>query len=202
MIYDTRENDQYSGKQIIIYKNILQLYRQFYRRDIMQNININTASEEIITIDDQQYVTFLIDEETYGIAVGKVKEIIGMIEITHVPNTAYFMEGVINLRGIVVPVLDMRKKFQMEPKKYDTNTVIIIVELGGKLIGLIVDSVSDVLNIPANSIQTTPNFNSKIETDFIRGIGQIENSMIIILDSDKILSTEEIKTVDSVNDAP
>ncbi len=167
----------------------------------MQNADINPSSDGKKAAEDRQYVTFLIDEETYGLAVGKVKEIIGMTEITHVPNTARFMEGVINLRGTVVPVLDMRKKFQMEQKKYDTHTVIIIVEASDRLIGMIVDSVSDVLSIPINSIQSTPNFNSRIETDFILGIGQIDNSMIIILDSDKILNTDEMKKADSAKSA-
>lgn len=162
-------------------------------------VNINTDSRESRSTEDRQHVTFLIDEETYGIAVEKVKEIIGMTDITHIPNTAYFMEGVINLRGIVVPVVDMRKKFEIEMKEYDANTVIIIVEVADRLIGMIVDSVSDVLNIPVESIQSTPNFRAKIETDFIRGIGQVEDSLIIILDSDKILSAEEIKKVDAVN---
>ncbi len=165
------------------------------------DVNVNTASEESQAGEEQQFVTFLIDNETYGIRVGKVKEIIGMTDITRVPNTAYFMEGVINLRGTVVPVVDMRKKFEMEKKEYDANTVIIIVEVADRLIGMIVDSVSDVLNIPINTIQTTPNFTVKIETDFINGICQVHDNLIIILDSDKILSAEEIKTVDKVKNS-
>lgn len=146
---------------------------------------------------ESQHVTFLIGDETYGVNVLKVQEIIGMTEITHVPNTAYFMEGVINLRGNVVPVVDMRKKFKMDIKEYDTNTVIIIVEVDDRLIGMIVDSVSDVLSIPVDSIQSTPNFTARIETDFIRGIGQVDNSMIIVLDVDKILSAEDLDSIDN-----
>ncbi len=163
------------------------------------DVNVSSASDENQAGVERQFVTFLIEDETYGVGVEKVKEIIGMTDITRVPNTAYFMEGVINLRGTVVPVVDMRKKFEMEKKDYDANTVIIIVEVSERLIGMIVDSVSDVLNIPVNNIQDTPNFTAKIETDFILGICQIDNILIIILDSDKILSAEEIKTVDRVN---
>ena len=145
----------------------------------------------------EQHVTFLIDEETYGVGVEKVKEIIGMTEITHVPNTAYFMEGVINLRGSVVPVVDLRKRFNMTVRKYDNYTVIIIVEVKERLIGMIVDSVSDVINIPISSIQSTPHFTSQIKTDFIKGIGQMNDNLVIILDVDLILSEDEIASIDS-----
>lgn len=146
--------------------------------------------------EEKQHVTFLIGEETYGIEVLKVQEIIGMTEITHVPNTASFMEGVINLRGSVVPVVDMRKKFNMEEREYDSYTVIIIVEVNNRLVGMIVDSVSDVMNIPISSIQSTPHFTTRIETDFIKGIGQVNNNLVIILDVGAILSNDELKIID------
>lgn len=147
-------------------------------------------------VEEEQLVTFLIGSETYGVGVLKVQEIIGMTDITNVPNTVYFMEGVINLRGTVVPVVDMRKKFKMEQREYDNYTVIIIVEVKNKLIGMIVDSVSDVVNIPVSNIQSTPHFTTRIETDFIKGIGQIDNNLIIILDVDAILSEDELKNID------
>jgi purine-binding chemotaxis protein CheW len=160
----------------------------------MKTNDDETAKEE------HQHVTFLIGDETYGVGVEKVKEIIGMTDITHVPNTAYFMEGVINLRGAVVPAINMRKKFKMEPRQYDAFTVIIIVEVMERLIGMIVDSVSDVVSIPISTIQQTPHFTSKIQTEFIEGIGQIENSLVIILNVDLILSEEEIESLGSVDE--
>jgi purine-binding chemotaxis protein CheW len=138
----------------------------------------------------------MIGSETYGVEVLKVKEILGMTEITHVPNSLSFMRGVINLRGAVVPVVDMRLKFQLQEKEYDTFTVIIIVEVRERLIGMIVDTVSDVASIPVSTIQNTPHFTSKIETDFIKGIGQIESLLVIILDVDKILNHEEFKKIE------
>jgi purine-binding chemotaxis protein CheW len=153
--------------------------------------------EEVIVKEEHQHVTFLIGNETYGVGVEKVKEIIGMTDITHVPNTAYFMEGVINLRGSVVPVVDMRKKFNMQVREYDSFTVIIIVEVKDRLIGMIVDSVSDVVNIPVSTIQSTPHFTAEIKTDFIKGIGQINDTLIIILDIELILSEEEIKSIET-----
>jgi len=146
--------------------------------------------------EENQFVTFMIGSETYGVEVLKVKEILGMTDITHVPNSLSFMRGVINLRGAVVPVVDMRLKFQLQEKEYDTFTVIIIVEVRERLIGMIVDTVSDVASIPVSTIQNTPHFTSKIETDFIKGIGQIESLLVIILDVDKILNHEEFKKIE------
>ncbi|MBN2039828.1 MAG: purine-binding chemotaxis protein CheW [Spirochaetes bacterium] len=150
---------------------------------------------------EHQHVTFLIGDETYGVGVEKVKEIIGMTDITHVPNAAFFMEGVINLRGSVVPVVDLRKKFKMHKREYDNYTVIIIVEVKDRLIGMIVDSVSDVVNIPVSSIQSTPQFTAKIKTDFIEGIGRIENNLIILLDVDMILTEDEIETIETIENS-
>ncbi|MDA3900772.1 MAG: chemotaxis protein CheW [Spirochaetes bacterium] len=143
-----------------------------------------------------QYVTFLISGESYGVEVLCVKEILGMTDVTPVPNTLSFMKGVINLRGEVVPVVDMRIKFGMSEKEYDAFTVIIIVEVKRRLIGMIVDAVSDVADIPIDSIQNTPHFTTKIETDFIKGIGQLAEQLIIILDVDKILTTDEFQKLE------
>ena len=155
-------------------------------------------AETITTVaeDTSQFVTFMIGSEVYGVEVLRVKEILGMTEITPVPNSLPFMKGVINLRGAVVPVVDMRLKFQMEKREYDGFTVIIIVEVKERLIGMIVDTVSDVATIPVEKIQDTPHFSVKIETDFIRGIGQLESSLVIILDVDRILNHEEMKKID------
>lgn len=144
----------------------------------------------------KQHVTFVIGEETYGVEVLRVQEIIGMTQITHVPNSMAFMKGVINLRGSVVPVVDMRLKFAMEERPYDVFTVIIIVEVRDRMIGMIVDSVSDVVSIPIKSIQDTPHFSARIETDFISGIGQVDDKLVIILDVDRILSADEMKEID------
>ncbi len=143
--------------------------------------------------DGRQFVTFIIGEENYGVEVLKVQEIIGMTQIIHVPNSAEFMKGVINLRGAVVPVVDMRTRFRMPEREYDMFTVIIIVEVKNRMIGMIVDSVSDVVDISEATIQDTPHFTAKIETDFIKGIGQVENKLVIILDIDKILSTSDLE---------
>jgi purine-binding chemotaxis protein CheW len=141
--------------------------------------------------DERQFVTFEIAGETYGVSIIRVQEIIGMTRITEIPNSLAFMRGVINLRGSVVPVIDMRRKFKLAERDYDSFTVIIIVEVSGTLVGMIVDAVSDVLSIPVSGIQETPNFSTEIQTDFIDGIGRRDDTLIIILDVDKILSAEE-----------
>ncbi len=149
--------------------------------------------ENEIELDVEQFVTFLIGDETYGVEVLRVQEIIGMTTITNVPNSLSFMKGVINLRGSVVPVVDMRLKFELAEKEYDNFTVIIIVEVHGRLIGMIVDSVSDVVSIPVQKIQDTPHFTTKIETDYIKAIGQeTDERLVIILDVDRILTDEEL----------
>ncbi len=153
-------------------------------------------SLELTRTEENQFVTFLIQGESYGVEVMRVNEILGITDITPVPNTFSFMKGVINLRGEVVPVIDMRTKFGMEEKKYDAFTVIIIVEVKKRLIGMIVDSVSDVAKIPMEAIQNTPHFTIKIETDFIRGIGQQGEDLIIILDVDRILTTDEFENIE------
>ena len=144
----------------------------------------------------KQYVTFMIASESYGVPVLKVQEIIGMTEIVPVPDSLDFVKGVINLRGSVVPVVDMRKRFHMEEREYDMFTVIIIVEVKDLLVGMIVDSVSDVVDLAQADIQGAPHFTAKIDTDFIQGIGQINNKLAIILDIDRIFSEEEIKNME------
>ena len=147
-------------------------------------------------VDMNQYVTFFIGTEVYGVEVLRVQEIIGMTKITQVPNSMHFMKGVINLRGTVVPVVDMRARFGMEEKEYDGFTVILIVEVKGTMIGMIVDSVSDVVNIPIKDIQDTPHFSASIRTDYIKGIGRIDEELVIVLDVDRILSHEEIEKIE------
>jgi purine-binding chemotaxis protein CheW len=153
------------------------------------------AQEQQGAAHDEQYVTFFIRNELYGVPVLKVQEIIGMTKITAMPNTVPFMKGVIDLRGAVVPVIDMRIKFDMDQVEYNNFTVIIIVEVKDRLVGMIVDSVSDVLSIPIKSIQETPSFSAKINTDYMQGIGQKDDTLIIILDVDKILTSDEFEII-------
>jgi len=147
-----------------------------------------------------KYLTFSLGGEEYGIGILKIKEIIGMMPITTVPRTPSFVKGVINLRGKVIPVMDLRLKFEMEEMGYTERTCIIVVEIKGQggsvLIGIVVDAVSEVLNIKATDIEETPTFGAKLDTDYILGMAKMNGGVKILLDIDKVLSTEEITILD------
>ena len=161
----------------------------------MYENNINKTVETSKNEEVKQYVTFLVGEETYGVSVIKVQSINEMIEITHVPKALSFIKGVINLRGAVIPVIDMRKKFNLPPKEYDSFTVILIVEVKGRLIGMIADAVSDVVSFPVSDIKTNINFSARVDTSAIEGVGMAGESLIILLDVDTFLNTENLKEI-------
>jgi len=146
-----------------------------------------------------KYLTFSLAEEEYGIGILKVKEIIGMMAITTVPQTPDYMKGVINLRGKVIPIVDLRLKFSMEAIAYTERTCIIVVEVTGNnqkiQIGILVDSVSEVLNIKAVDIEDTPNFGSHLDTEYILGMAKTGGRVKILLDIDKVLSNSEVTAI-------
>lgn len=153
--------------------------------------------------NDQKLLTFSLGEEGYGISILKVKEIIGMLDITPVPRTPDFIKGVINLRGKIIPVMDLRVKFGMEEKEYNERTCIIVVEVNLKgterLLGVVVDMVSEVVTISSDQIEPPPEYGMKLEHNFILGIGKIKERVVIILDIDEVFLCEEIiKMLDNV----
>ncbi len=148
----------------------------------------------------EQYVTFLINNETYGIEVLRVKEIVGMTTITSVPNSEKYLKGVMNLRGIVVPVIDLRMKFNIPEKEYDAFTVILIIEMRDFLVGVIVDSVSDVISAPGQ-LQEVPNFHVSIDREVIKGVFNKDANLIIILNADIMLSVKDMEVLAEVNEA-
>ncbi len=138
-----------------------------------------------------QLVSFTLGEEEYGVDILKVQEINRMMEITHVPKCAYFVEGVVNLRGKVIPVLDLRKRFNL-PAENTKETRIIVVDIDGCTVGLIVDSVSEVLRLPKETIDPAPPMiSTSIDTQCIKGVGKLEDRLIIIIDIEKFLTEEE-----------
>ena len=149
-----------------------------------------------------KYLTFALADEEYGISILKVKEIIGMMPITTVPQTPEFVKGVINLRGKVIPVMDLRLKFGMDEIEYTERTCIIVVEIEGQagivLIGIVVDAVSEVLNIRGEDIEDTPTFGTNLNTDYILGMAKMEGGVKILLDIGKVLSEEEVVALDKV----
>jgi len=147
-----------------------------------------------------KYLTFTMAEEEYGIGILKIKEIIGMMPITTVPQTPEFVKGVINLRGKVIPVMDLRLRFGLEAMDYTERTCIIVVEIEGQsgtvMIGIVVDSVSEVLNIKGEDIEDTPTFGTKLNTDYILGMAKIEDGVKILLDIDRVLSADEVSALE------
>ncbi|RMF77552.1 MAG: purine-binding chemotaxis protein CheW [Nitrospirae bacterium] len=142
----------------------------------------------------RQYLTFNLGEERYGLEILKVQEIIGLTEFTPLPNMPPHVRGVINLRGTVVPVVDLRSRFAMEPRPYDKLTSIIVTNVAGKTLGIVVDTVADVMGIPEDAIQDTPSFaaSQKISSDYIQAIGKVGNTMVILLDIEKVLDIGDL----------
>ena len=159
---------------------------------------------KVIGDKEGKYLTFSLAGEEYGIGILKVKEIIGMMPITIVPQTPSYIKGVINLRGKVIPVIDLRVKFAMAATDYTERTCIIVVEIAAEgrtiLMGIVVDSVSEVLNIKGADIEATPAFGTKLDTEFILGMAKVGGGIKILLDIDQVLSVEEIKAVDVAGD--
>ncbi len=133
--------------------------------------------------------------EEYGIGILKVKEIIGMMPVTSIPKAPDYVKGVINLRGKVIPVVDLRRKFVMEEKGYTERTCIIVVEIAGPsgpiLVGLVVDSVSEVLNIKATELEDTPNFGANLDTGYILGLAKANGGIKILLDIEEVVDFQE-----------
>ncbi len=155
---------------------------------------------KVMSEKEGKYLTFSLDEEEYGIGILKIKEIIGMMPITSVPQTPEFVKGVINLRGKVIPVIDLRLRFGMGEIDYTERTCIIVVEIEGQagtvMIGVVVDSVSEVLSIKREEIENTPTFGAKLNTDYILGMAKIEGGVKILLDIDRVLSRDEVDTLE------
>ena len=156
---------------------------------------INQAVKVMIQ-KEGKYLTFTLANEDYGIGILKIKEIIGMMPITSVPQTPEFVKGVINLRGKVIPVMDLRLRFGMDSIDYTERTCIIVVEIEGQsgtvMIGIVVDSVSEVLNIKSEDVEDTPAFGTKLNTDYILGMAKMEGGVKILLDIDQVLNSEEL----------
>ena len=141
-----------------------------------------------------KYLTFLIASEDYGIAIANVTEIIGIQSITEIPEMADYIKGVINLRGKVIPVMDVRLRFKMPPREYDERTCIIVVEIDTTSVGLVVDTVNEVADIPEDQVEPAPKSKRK-GGNYIQGIGKIGQEVKILLDINKILYEDELEAI-------
>ena len=154
-----------------------------------------------VTGDTNQYLTFILAGEEYGVDILRVQEVKGWESVTAMPNTPNYIKGVINLRGTIVPILDLRERFALESIPYGPRTVVIVLKVGegvgGKVMGIVVDAVSDVYNVATQEMRPPPDFCSVISTDFVRGLATVGDKMVILLDSDKLLNVEEFEEVEA-----
>jgi purine-binding chemotaxis protein CheW len=148
--------------------------------------------------EERQYLTFILGEEHYGVNILTVQEIKGYTDVTRIPNTPPFMKGVLNLRGTIVPIINLRMKFGMEQIDFTSFTVIVVVVVKGRVMGMIVDSVSDVLTMGSNDMKPAPALGVKVDTSFIDGIATTGDRLVTLLDIDRVLSDEEVEHVESV----
>ena len=149
-----------------------------------------------------QVVSFALGSEEYGVDIAQVKEINRMVSITHVPRAPHFMEGVINLRGQLIPIIDLRTRFGMPRAEHSKATRIVVTEVGTKRVGMVVDSVSEVLRIPIENIEDAPDMISGVDTEYIRGVGKISDRLIIMLDLGRVISLSEKSALDATMDSP
>jgi len=161
-----------------------------------EQANVMSQATQKVADREGKYLTFSLDREEYGIGILTVKEIIGMMRITPVPQTPEYVKGVINLRGKVIPVLDLRTRFGMASATYTERTCVIVVEIDAAKsrlhIGVVVDSVSEVINIKDSDIEDTPAFGTTLDTDYILGMAKASGSVKILLDIDRVLSADEM----------
>ena len=145
-----------------------------------------------------EFLAFTLGEEEYGIDIQKVQELRGYDAVTRIANAPEYIKGVVNLRGIIVPIIDMRIKFQLGAPTYDQFTVVIVLNIGGRVVGMVVDSVSDVITLTAEQIKPAPEMGAVLDTDYLIGLGTLDERMLILVDIDKLMSSDEMGLIEKV----
>jgi purine-binding chemotaxis protein CheW len=154
------------------------------------------SSQEQTTIGaSRELLTFTLGSEEYGIDILKVQEIRGYEAVTTIANAPEFIKGVINLRGIIVPIVDMRIKFKLGSVTYDETTVVIILNVAGRVVGMVVDGVSDVTTLKADEIKPAPEFGSGLDTKYLQGLGTVDERMIILVDIEKLMTSRDMELI-------
>jgi purine-binding chemotaxis protein CheW len=151
-------------------------------------MGVMEQDEERVSAGAREYLTFRLDQEEYGIDILKVQEIRGYERPTRIANAPAFIKGVVNLRGTIVPIVDMRLKFNCAKAEYDAFTVVIILNLRNRIVGIVVDSVSDVMELPPESLKAAPEMDSMIDSAAVVGLGSVGDRMLILLDIEKLMS--------------
>lgn len=159
---------------------------------------LGTEKEYIEANVAQEYLIFTLGTEEYGIEILKVQEIRGYDRVTRIANSPEFISGVTNLRGIVVPIIDLRVKFQLNSAEFNENTATIILNLCDRVVGIVVDGVSDVLALNLDQIKPAPDFTTTLSTKYLLGLGALDNRMLILVDIENFLNSEEMEIVDRI----
>jgi len=146
----------------------------------------------------QEFLTFTLGKEEYGIDILKVQELRGYDNVTQIANAPDFLKGVVNLRGVITPIIDMRIKFNLAASSYDQFTVVVILHLGERTVGMVVDGVSDVITLSSQQIKPAPEMGTVLNTDYLIGLGTLDDRMLILLDIDKLMSSDEIGLIDKL----
>ena len=157
----------------------------------MQTNESSTAASE-----GRELLTFTLGSEEYGIDILKVQEIRGYDAVTTIANSPEFIKGVINLRGIIVPIVDMRIKFHLGKVEYDQFTVVIILNIAHRVVGIVVDGVSDVITLAAEQLKPAPEFGASLDTQYITGLGTVDERMIIVMDIEKLMTSRDMELVE------
>ncbi len=168
----------------------------------MQSTTPASAETEDISEEDRaahEFLAFTLGKEEYGIHILKVQELRGYETPTRIANAPEFIKGVVNLRGIIVPIVDMRIKFNLGTPTYDQFTVVIILNIGGRVVGMVVDSVSDVITLTPDQVKPAPEMGTALNTDYLIGLGTVAERMLILVDIDKLMSSEEMGLIDKVS---
>ncbi len=153
---------------------------------------------ELQVASSRELLTFTLGQEEYGIDILKVQEIRGYDAVTKIANAPEFIKGVINLRGIIVPIVDLRIKFHLGNVEYNQFTVVIILNVANRVVGIVVDGVSDVIALTEEQMRAAPEFSSSLETQYIQGLGTVDERMIIVMDIEKLLSSRDMELFDEV----
>jgi purine-binding chemotaxis protein CheW len=149
-------------------------------------------------ITSLEFLAFTLGQEEYGIDIQKVQELRGYDTVTRIANAPDFIKGVVNLRGVIVPIIDMRIKFNLGTPVYDQFTVVIILNIAGRTMGMVVDSVSDVITLSAEQVKPAPEMGAALDTDYLIGLGTLDDRMLILVDIDRLMSSGEIGLIEKI----
>ena len=172
---------------------------------VPQALDESIENAATLDADTDQFLTFILAGEEYGVDILRVQEIKGWDKVTPIPNTPEYIRGVINMRGTIVPIIDLRDRFGLEPMEYGPTTVVIVLrvmnEQSDRIMGIVVDAVSEVYNVSEDDLKTAPDFGAAVCVDFIRGLATVDEKMVIVLDIDPLLNSDELAAINSTPEA-